>query len=207
MPLPPLDTTGLGLIARARYALLYRLVMRRERSAQRRIEAMPKVAADLRYYRAKSTTTGASYSDYLTLYEDVRRYKPREILELGPGMTTVVLAHALLDNAAEGAPLGRVTSMEEGADWTAMAKAALPSHLSHVVDIVHSPKVDGHYKIFRGVQYAEIPDRPYDYIFSDGPERHSPVNGDKLFDLDFIQVVRRSERPIRGAVDNHYLTF
>ena len=40
MPLPPLDTTGLGLIARARYALLYRLVMRRERSAQRKVNSV-----------------------------------------------------------------------------------------------------------------------------------------------------------------------
>ena len=52
-----------------------------------------------------------------------------------------------------------------------------------------------------------MPDRPYDFVFSDGPERHSPVNGDKLFNLDLIQVVRRSERPVRAVVDNHYLTF
>jgi hypothetical protein len=44
-------------------------------------------------------------------------------------------------------------------------------------------------------------------VFSDGPERHSLVNGDKLFDLDLIHVVRRSDRPIRAMVDNHYLTF
>ena len=30
---------------------------------------------------------------------------------------------------------------------------------------------------------------------------------DKLFDLDLIQIVRRSDRPIRAMVDNHYLTF
>ena len=31
--------------------------------------------------------------------------------------------------------------------------------------------------------------------------------GDKLFDLDLIQIVRRSDQPIRAMVDNHYLTF
>jgi hypothetical protein len=61
--------------------------------------------------------------------------------------------------------------------------------------------------MFRGVQYTEIPDRAYDFVFSDGPERHSPVNGDKLFDLDLIHIVRRSDRPIHAVVDNHYLTF
>ena len=39
------------------------------------------------------------------------------------------------------------------------------------------------------------------------PDRHSPVNGDKLFNLDLINVVRRSEHPVRAVVDNHYLTF
>src|SRR3546814_3054500 len=53
------------------------------------------------------------------------------------------------------------------------------------------------YKCFRGVQYADIPDRPYDFVFSDGPERRSSVNGDKLFDLDLIHVVARSDRPVR----------
>jgi hypothetical protein len=207
MSLPPLDTTGLGPVARARAAVLERLVAAHEHWAVRQIERMPRLAAAIRDYRAKSDVTGATYSDYLTLYRDIRRYKPREVLELGTGVTTVVLAQALLDNAAEGAAPGRLTSMEEDEGWYRKALACVPPELGPVVDIVHSPKVEGFYKIFRGVQYEQIPDRPYDYIFSDGPERHSHINGDKLFDLDFIQVVRGSDRPIRGAVDNHYLTF
>src|SRR3546814_374602 len=52
-----------------------------------------------------------------------------------------------------------------------------------------------------------MPNRPYDVGFSAWPERHSPGNGVKLFDLDLIHVVRRSDRPVRAIVDNHYLTF
>jgi hypothetical protein len=61
--------------------------------------------------------------------------------------------------------------------------------------------------MFRGVQYERIPERAYDFVFSDGPDRFSPVNGDKLFNLDLIQVVLRSDTPILAVVDNHYLTF
>ena len=57
------------------------------------------------------------------------------------------------------------------------------------------------------MQYSEIPDRPYTFVFSDGPQRHSPVNGDKLFDLDLIHIVLRSDRVVNALVDNHYLTF
>lgn len=207
MSLPPLDTHGLGPVVRVRAAILTWLVAYFERRADAAVRKMPTVDAAIRRYRAMSDVTGVSQSDYLTLYSEIRRYKPREVLELGTGISTVVLAQALLDNAADGAPLGHLTSMEEDLGWHDKAVACMPPELAHVVDIVHSPKVDGFYKMFRGVQYASIPDRPYDYIFSDGPERHSLVNGDKLFDLDFIQVVRRSDRPIRGAVDDHYLTF
>src|SRR3546814_15369311 len=64
------------------------------------------------------TTLFRSYSDYLTLYEQVRAHRPREILECGTGISTVVLAQALRENAAEiGQAPGRVTSMEDDPDW------------------------------------------------------------------------------------------
>jgi hypothetical protein len=207
MPLPPLDTSGLGPVARLRALLLERLIAANERRAKTALERIPAVADAIRSYQAKSGVTGMSWSDYLTLYREVRQYRPQEVLELGSGVSTVVLAFALVANAADGSPLGRITSMEEDPDWHRNAIACFPPELGSTADFVHSAKVDGYYKIFRGVQYASIPERPYDYVFSDGPERHSLVNGDKLFDLDLIQIVRGSDRPIRAVVDNHYLTF
>lgn len=207
MPLPPLDTTGLPLHVRLRARIIERLVARRNARAEATLMSMPWFAHAITEYAKVSNVTGASMSDYLTLYQEVRTRRPREVLEFGTGFTTVVMAHALIENANAGAALGRITSMEEHEGWTATALNALPADVAHVVEIIHSPKIDGFYKMFRGVQYTEIPDRPYDFVFSDGPERHSPVNNDKLFDLDLIHVVRRSDTPIHAVVDNHYLTF
>ena len=207
MPLPPLDTRGLGPITRLRAAIINRQVAARNRRAEEALERIPKVADAIREYAGKSDVTGASMSDYLTLYEEVRAKRPREILELGTGISTVVLAHAALANAAAGAPPARITSMEEDAGWTRKAQACLPADLAPMVEIIHSPKIDGFYKIFRGVQYETIPQRPYDFVFSDGPQRTSPVSGDNLFDLDLIHIVRQSETPINAVVDNHFLTF
>ena len=207
MPLPPLDTRGLGPITRLRALIIDRQVAARSRRAEAALERIPEVANAIRQYSAKSDVTGASMSDYLTLYEEVRAKKPREILELGTGISTIVLAHAALANATGGAPLARITSMEEDAKWTDKAEECLPADLAHFVDIVHSPKIDGVYKIFRGVQYEAIPRRPYDFVFSDGPQRTSPVTGDNLFDLDLIHIVRRSETAINAVVDDHFLTF
>ncbi|MFQ5766253.1 MAG: class I SAM-dependent methyltransferase [Rhodospirillales bacterium] len=202
-----MDARGLRPIVRLRKAVIDAIVARRNRRAEETLRAMPALWARMEAYAKGSAVTGASMSDYLTLYEEVRKWRPREILECGTGISTVVMAQALLENEAEGHPRGRITSMEEDEAWHRSAGANLPDGLRPYVDLVFSPKVDGFYKMFRGVQYEAVPDRPYNFVFSDGPERHSPVNGDKLFNLDLIQVVRRSETPVRAVVDNHYLTF
>lgn len=196
-----------GPLVRTRKRLVDAMVGARTRRAEAKLRAHAVLWDQLTRYARGTAVTGASYSDYWTLYEQVRRYRPREILECGTGISTVVLAQALRENASDGSPPGRVTSMEDSQEWLAAARDRIPPELADLIDLRHSPKVDGFYRVFRGVQYAEVPDRPYDFVFSDGPDRHSPVNGDKLFNLDLIQVVRRADHPVRAVVDNHYLTF
>ena len=108
MPLPPLDTRGLGPTTRLRALIVDRQVAARNRRAEAALERIPQVAEAIREYSTKSDVTGASMSDYLTLYDEVRAKKPVEILEFGTGFSTVVLAHAALANAAEGAALARI---------------------------------------------------------------------------------------------------
>lgn len=206
-PLPPLDTRGLDPITRIRAAIIESRVKARNQRALKILQSKQNLWKAIQEYEKVSKVTGASMSDYLTLYQQIREHKPTEVLELGTGFSTVILAHALLENEAEGSPRGRITSMEEHEEWFKKANQVLPPDVAHLIQIIHSPKVDGFYKIFRGVQYRELPEKSYDFVFSDGPERHSRVNGDKLFDLDLVQIVRRSERPVRAIVDNHYLTF
>jgi predicted O-methyltransferase YrrM len=202
------NTTRYGFWVRWRKSIVDRMVAARSRRAKRALEKNTELWNLMTEAAAGTAVTGASYSDYLTLYEQVKAFKPKEILECGTGITTVVLAQALLENAREtGAAPGRVTSMEDDQAWFEVARARLPGVVLPIVDLIHSPKVDGFYKCFRGVMYETVPDRPYDFVFSDGPDRHSPLNGDKLFNLDLINVVRRSDQPIRAVVDNHYLTF
>jgi hypothetical protein len=69
MPLPPLDTTGLPLIVRLRARLIEKLVARRNARAEATLMAMPWFAEAITEYAKKSNVTGASMSDYLTLYE------------------------------------------------------------------------------------------------------------------------------------------
>ena len=203
----PEDLSDLSLPAYLRSRIVKAQLAWRNRRCEPRIRAHREMWQRMLDYASKSSVTGASFSDYLTLYEQVRRWKPTEVLECGTGISTVVLAQALLDNAREGAPTGRITSMEDHQGWYETARNAMPEDLDGVVELVHSKKVDGTHRIFRGVRYEQVPERGYDFVFSDGPDRHSPVTGEKLFNLDLIDVIARSERPLRAVVDNHYLTF
>jgi len=203
-----LATSHHRILVRARKWMVDRMVAKRSERAKAILQKNTALWDLMTRAAAGTTVTGASCSDYLTLYEQVKLFKPKDVLECGTGITTVVLAQALIENAKEGGgPVGRVTSMEDDLDWFEVARSRLPEDVACVVDMVHSPKVDGFYKCFRGVCYESVPERDYDFVFSDGPDRHSPVNGDKLFNLDLINVVRRAEQPVRAVVDNHYLTF
>jgi predicted O-methyltransferase YrrM len=196
-----------GLATRMRVRVIQAVRARRNRAAEQALRRHPALWAAMEDYARASNVTGASFSDYWTLYDEVRRWKPVEVLECGTGISTLVLAQALIDNQQDGAPPGRLTSVEDDTAWFERARDALPAGLEGTVDLVNIPKTEGLHRIFRGVRYEYLPDRPYDFVFSDGPDRRSPVTGEKLFNLDLIEVIARSDRPVRAVVDNHYLTF
>src|SRR5687768_3025117 len=67
---------------------------------------------ELTAYMKMTGSTGVSWSDFNELYKAVRFYKPKNILECGPGASTVVMAFAVMENEKEGYP-GKITAMEE----------------------------------------------------------------------------------------------
>ena len=157
---------------------------------------------ELNHYLSQTKSTGCQWTDYWTLYAAIRKYRPREVLECGTGVSTLVIAHALQDNGS-----GRVTSMEESADWFAMAQRLPPDRYKNVVDLrLSETVVDGH-AMFRGIRYEDVPHREYDFIFVDGPDFAGDLHASVSCDFDFIHVLRSSDTPIRGIVDSRTGTF
>ncbi len=74
-------TQRVGWLARLRYLLANRMVRARNRRAEAALRANEPLWALMTAYARGSAVTGASYSDYLTLWEQVRAFRPREILE------------------------------------------------------------------------------------------------------------------------------
>lgn len=162
--------------------------------------------AELQEYLKKTESTGCSYTDYWYLYRNIRQYKPKQVLECGTGVSTLVIAFALLENEADGHKLGFITSMEEHEQWLQMAQSLLPEKYTDLVELKLSGVCEDSFSLFRGVRYADIPERQYDFVFVDGPKYRSPIDGEVTFDFDLIHVLRNSEIPVRGLVDKRVST-
>jgi hypothetical protein len=96
--------------------------------------------------------------------------------------------------------------MEEHEEWLQMSRSLLPARYADHVEFVLSDTIEDMYSLFRGVRYASIPERPYDFVFVDGPKYQSPVDGGATFDFDFIYVLRNSVTPVSCLIDKRLST-
>jgi predicted O-methyltransferase YrrM len=72
------------------------------------------------------------YVDLTLLYEAVKIVRPRHVLELGSGLSTLTMAKAL-DELDEGA---RLTAIEPSAHWAENTERTLPVHLAARVAVL-----------------------------------------------------------------------
>jgi hypothetical protein len=177
-----------------------------DRQALKKIKKNTKLYQTITDYISLSESTGCSYFDYWTLYNTIRKNKPAEILECGTGVSSVVMAYALMENEQAGSLTGRITSMEDVDLWYQKAAKLIPDNLKPYVEIVHSPKVEYCHSIFRGVGYQDIPQRAYEFVFVDGPETTAPSDGTLTFDFDLINVVTKADHPVSAIVDKRAAT-
>lgn len=181
------------------------LLFRRFReSSRKKIQAIDNgsLYAAMTEYMGESETTGCGWEDYWLLYVSIRKYKPQEILECGTGLSTLVMAHAVIENGS-----GRITSMEENKEWLEKARRLLPEKYANVTDLRFSETMVETHAMFRGIRYRDTPERNYDFVFIDGPNEAEGVKASETCDMDFIHVLRRSKNPIRGIVDTRTGTF
>ena len=161
---------------------------------------------NLQNYLNKTESKGCSFSDYGILYKTIRLWKPLEVLECGTGVSTLIIAHALMQNKIETGQQGRVTSMEECEPWFNMAQNLLPDVYQNYVDFKLSSTIEDQYSIFRGVRYKDVPKRDYDFVFVDGPNYNSPNDGASTFDFDYINILRNSNHPVGCLIDKRVST-
>ncbi len=190
------------IVTTIRGKLITKRIHAYRRWAEKQIKANNELWTGLQEYLTKSTSTGAEFGDYYELYTFVKEHKPKEILECGTGVTTIVMAQALLENERETGVKGRITSMEDKEQWFKVANDLLPEKYSKYIEIVLSPLVEDGWSIYRGIRYKELPERQYEFVFVDGPDFESLKDGMLTFDFDLIRVVEKSNTPVYAIVDD-----
>ncbi len=175
-------------------------------SSQRTLRRNTELWTALQDYLKKTESTGCGYIDYACLYETIRKSRPVEVLECGTGVSTLIIAHALKENEKETGVTGHVTSMEEHAEWLEMSRQLLPPQYRKYVSFELSHTIEDRYSLFRGVRYAAIPNKAYDFVFVDGPKYESPLDGGATFDFDYIHVLKGAEKPVGCLIDKRLST-
>lgn len=151
----------------------------------------------------KSTSTGCDYSELWVLDRHFRKARPSAILELGSGISTVVIANAVRALAKQG-HVCRFVSMEESAQYHAQLVSIFPPELLKHADIRCSPVEDRPIAgdlIAR--TYRDKPRDQYDFVFIDGPQ--VPKSGG-YFDADILDVLEWNEGPVTAFLDQRIAT-
>jgi len=130
--------------------------------ARRKLERFDVLSAIDAYNAARPPAAfQPDWVDLCHLYDDVRTFKPKALLEYGSGQSTVVLAKAIADNGG-----GHLTTLEADLEWAAINRAAIPADLKSYVTIIHS---DFHVVSQHEVRFSHAPVAAPDFVYLDGP--------------------------------------
>lgn len=109
------------------------------------------------------------YADLWFLYQAVRRRRPRTVLEFGSGCSTLAMALALKENAAGGAPSGRLLSIESMESWSELNRRALPNELREFCQIQHCPVEETSWEATPCFRHRGLPVVQPELLYLDGP--------------------------------------
>ncbi len=115
----------------------------------------------------------ADISDCLALYEDILNLKPKYILELGPGTSTMAICLAIDEvKSKQKSYSPTFIAIESRPEWLKYHKENIPKDLLLNVELLLREEKIKTYKDKKVAFYEDIPIHPYEYIHVDGPDIH-----------------------------------
>lgn len=128
--------------------------------------------------------------DLARLHTLVTQRKCLNVLELGSGFSSLVIAHALRQNSIKNERVlpenlrrefpWKLDSIDESEDWLNLTSSRIPPSLSAYVTFHHSTVSLGTFNDRPATYYRNIPNRAYDLIYVDGPSQYAPETSDLL---------------------------
>ncbi len=163
---------GLLVLMSGAYSLLWlRRDMRRERQRERKqIQDLAWLSANIQPRLPLPPYVGGMARPELlcTIRQLIHEERPQRVLELGSGLSTLVMAYALADNRQ-----GEIFALEDQASYAAQTRHLLAEHLltehAHVLDApLRQWEVNGRQRQWYCLSNLPVDD-PFDFILVDGP--------------------------------------
>ena len=154
----------------------------------------------------KNKSCGASFQDYYQIYNYLIKFRPKYVLECGSGISSFVIARALQENYKNSKIKALCVSMEENSEYHEDIKKNFPPDLNQYVDFRLSSRIEKKYSYYCGVGYKDIPKFDYEFVFIDGPNTVSPIDGIRKFNFDLITAIQMSSKSITCFIDHRLST-
>lgn len=141
------------------------------------------------------------WPELAALYREIRKLRPKRVLELGSGCSTLVIAQALAENASEGTA-GFLESVDADPHWGQVTIDSLPERLKPHCRVTTTRALPAEHAGVPAWRYAELPPGPYDFIYLDGPA----LTRDREVAMDLLDLEASLPTGCVVLVDGRYPT-
>ena len=157
---------------------------------------------------AKSGSTGGEWSDYLTLYEEIRSKKPSKILELGSGVSSLIVCFAIEENYKDTGETADFFSVEENEYYHSQIVDIFPEKYRQKVNFILRERNQKRYQNILGGYYDDLPKEDFDFIFIDGPTVRTAGTAEKSFNADLVNLIEKNQLSrVNGLLDERIFTY
>lgn len=157
--------------------------------------------------RLQSKSTGSQYSDYYNIWSDLNKLKPKNILECGSGISTLVFAYYIHKQKNENG--FHFVTLEENEVYYNNIVSIFPKKFHKYVEFTLTERVERDYGGLQGCYYKDFPMYRYEYVYIDGPvdRKDGDKNNKKCFNADLINLVKNNDLTINALLDQRISTL
>ena len=122
------------------------------------------------------------YHDLDNLIVTILKIKPKMILELGGGYSTIAITYALAKNFEEHGVNGKLYSYDQSYEYLELTKKLIPEQLKSYVEFFHSDLVVKKLDNYEVSIYKSLKVQKYDLVYEDRYDKHlkTRIVGDVL---------------------------
>ena len=186
--------------------IMYILCSLIDRYFEFRLKSNLALWTEINDYLKRTESTGAKYATLFYIYKHIKTKSPRNIVECGTGLSTIVICHAIREiQVQDKSYKPRFVSMESEEFYWQHALEILPENCKGLVDIRLSSLSEDTFSLFRGVRYTYLVKGEVNFLFIDGPS-YTTNNGGQSFCFDALSYIKTSDIPISAVIDTRVST-